>query len=299
MADVFQTVDERERMSGEEFAELYVKRRRPVLLKRALSGCSALSRWTLDYLRRCSGDMIVPLKSWNGAGIAMTHMRFHDYADQLERYESAMGDRGSNAAERPAYLHDIPLKSILPEVEAALEQFPNQYFPIWYRSMWSDFAQFFLGPAGSITPLHFDSLLTHNLFFQIVGRKRFVLIPAQQLKFCYPYKWRWCRVDVEQPDFDRYPDYRRAHAVEVVLEPGDGLYFPSGTLHHVRSLDLGLSFNVDWHTQESAAAGLVAVARGMPLRNFYYNALIASGLWLGAPAKQVYPYYRSYLDYVS
>lgn len=299
MLDSFQMVDRRECMSGEEFAELYVTQRRPVLLKQALSGCSALSDWSLDYIRQCSGGMIMPLKSWGDAGVATTHMRFDDYADQLERYAFAVGDRGSNAAERPAYLHDIPLKRILPEADAALEEFPTQYFPVWYRPMWSNFAQFFLGPAGSVTPLHFDCLLTHNLFFQINGRKRFLLIPPEQLRFCYPYKWRWCRVDVEQPDFARYPDYRCVKPVELVLEPGDGLYLPPGTLHHVRSLDRALSFNVDWHTKDSVAEGLLAAARGMPLKNLYYNAVIAVGLWLGAPAKQVYPYYRSYLDYAS
>ena len=79
----------------------------------------------------------------------------------------------------------------------------------------------------------------------------------------------------------------------------DMLDIPPGMLHHVRSLDCALSFNVDWHTKDSALAGLIAARRGMPAKNVYFNAVIALGLWSGVPAKALLPYYRSYLDYVS
>jgi len=125
------------------------------------------------------------------------------------------------------------------------------------------------------------------------------LIPAEQLKFCYRHHWRWCEVDAEKPDLDRFPLYRGAQPVEVIAEPGDCLYFPPGTLHHVRSLDCALSFNVDWHTRDSAAKGVLALANGMPIKNVYYNAVIALGMWSGIPADTLLPYYRSYLNYVS
>jgi len=292
-------VDRRDPMCADEFTECYVKPRRPVLLKRALAGCSALSSWSLEHLRRSLGQSVFPLKSWTTSGLLTSSIRFEEYADQLEAHDRDLCESGSNGAPLPAYLHDIPLKKILPDADDLLEAFPAQYFPAWYRPVWSNFAQFFLGPAGSVTPLHFDCLLTHNLFFQVSGRKRFTLIAPEQLSYCYPVNWRWCEVDVEQPDFNRHPDYRQARPVEVELGPGDGLYFPPGTLHHVRSLDCAMSFNVDWHTKDSAASGLMAFTRGMPRKNLYYNALIALGLWLCVPPNRLYPYYRSYLDYVS
>jgi hypothetical protein len=70
-------------------------------------------------------------------------------------------------------------------------------------------------------------------------------------------------------------------------------------LHHVRSLDCTISFNVDWHTKTSACKGVMALARGMPRKNVYYNAVIALGTCFGLSAKQVLPWYKSYLNYVS
>jgi hypothetical protein len=286
-------VDRRERLSPKEFAELYVQARRPVHVVGGMRGCAASTRWTLDHLRRGKGDVAVPVKEWDGSSIKVGRELLRDYIDALKAHER------DETAPRPAYLHDIPLTSLLPDAEVDLSAFPRDYFPAWYGAQWTNFAQLFLGPSGSVTPLHFDCLLTHNLFFQLIGAKRFTLIPHEQLSYCYPYNWRWCAVDVEAPDLERHPLYRHATPVEVVVEPGDVLYMPPGTLHHVRSLDCALSFNVDWHTRRSAIEGAAALLRGMPAKNVYYNLVMAVGLWGGVPPKRLMPYYRSYLNYVS
>lgn len=290
-------MDRREKLSVEEFTEIYVARRRPVLMKGALSGCSALSRWTLDFVRRHAGVDMVPLKQLSESEILVSRKNLSAYIDELEEAEARREE--PNAPAEPAYLHDIPLTSLLPQANADLESFPWRYFPSWYGKDWAKFAQVFLGPSRSLTPLHFDCLLTHNLFFQIRGRKRFVMVPAEQLGLCYPHHWRWCAVDVEKPDLERYPLYGDAQIADVLVESGDALYFPPGTLHHVRSLDCALSFNVDWHTKDTALEGVLAAFRGMPLKNVYYNAVVALGLWGGVPASRLFPFYRSYLNYIS
>ncbi|OAI29981.1 transcription factor jumonji [Methylosinus sp. R-45379] len=289
-------VDRVDQLSPDEFVEGYVRLRRPVVISGGLKKCVAFVSWNLDYLRRRAGDRNVVLKKWGPSGICLDHSRLRDYVDALEAYES----RGNSAiAQQPAYLHDVPLTSILPDAGADLRGFPANFFPLWYGVEWPTFAQLFLGPSGSVTPLHFDCLLTHNLFFQVAGRKKFTLLPREQIKYCYPYNWRWCEIDVEKPDYNRYPLYRLANPTEVVVEPGDVLYMPPGTLHHVRSLDCALSFNVDWHTKDSALRGALSFLRGMPTKNIYYNMIVAFGLWSGASTKRLLPYYRSYLNYVS
>lgn len=291
-------VEELDRLSAGDFANFYVRAARPVVVRGALKECAAVSDWTFDYLRRHAGGLKTPLKEWTASGIKISHMPLADYLDGLELYEKRRA-AGEPGRETPYYLHDIPLTSVFRDASADLAAFPQDYFPSWYGADWPKFAQMFLGPSSSLTPLHFDCLLTHNLFFQVSGRKRFTLFPHEDLQRCYPYEWRWCRVDVEQPDHERYPLYREARGVEVVVGPGDLLYMPPGTLHHVRSLDCALSFNVDWHTKDSALKGLLAVTRGMPLQNVYYNALIAFGMWTGVSSKSVMPFYKSYLSYVS
>ena len=116
---------------------------------------------------------------------------------------------GDNAAPRPAYLHDIPLMSVVPSAASDIEAL-TEYFPAWYGALWPRFAQLFLGSSGSVTPLHFDCSLTHNLFFQVIGEKRFTLLPPKQAGYCYRKNWRWFEVDVERPDYERHPLYRLA-----------------------------------------------------------------------------------------
>jgi ribosomal protein L16 Arg81 hydroxylase len=292
-------VDTREQLSPGEFAVHYVGARKPVLIKQALRDCPALSLWNLDYLKDNAGVSTVPIKIFSASGMEVRQKDFKDYVDELAAFERARSREDCSAAAAPAYLHDIPLTSLLPEAQRDLEGFPFRYFPEWYGRAWPKFAQVFLGPKSSLTPLHFDCLLTHNLFFQVKGRKRFTLMPHSAAKYCYRRQWRWFEVDVEKPDYERFPLFRNAKPVEVIVQPGDGLYMPPGTLHHVRSLDCALSFNVDWHTKDSVLRGLLGVVQGMPLKNVYYNVIMAGGIWLSIPRQKIFPFYRSYLNYIS
>jgi len=291
------TVEQTDGLDATQFTEHFVKRGKPVLIKGVLAGSAALERWTLGYLRERAGVSEVPLKTMYASSLEVTREPLGDYLAEIESYEAC--NEPGELVPRPAYLHDFPLTALIPEAAADLEQFPATYLPQWYRGTWPKFAQVFVGPTHSLTPLHFDCLLTHNLFFQVRGRKRFILIPAWQLKFCYRRQWRWFDVDAEKPDLARFPLYGNAQPCEVMVDPGDCLYLPPGTLHQVRSLDCAVSFNIDWHTRDSSMRGLLALARGMPLRNVYYNAVIALGIWCGIPAETLLPYYRSYLNYIS
>ncbi len=296
-------VERRENLSSINFFHDFVEKNRPVVVPNALKHCRALSCWTDDYLHKVAGRRTVILKQGlneEGVGGLKTIMsRLSDYLDSVALFETRLERNEVSAKDRPPYLHDLPLLSVLPDAADDLDGFPSGYFPQWYRTDWLQFAQFFLGPSHSLTPLHFDCLLTHNLFFQVRGRKRFILLHHDQLPFCYRYQWRWCEVDAETPDFISHPLYRDAQIQECIVEPGDMLYMPPGMLHHVRSLESSISFNVDWHTRASAIQGVLALKRGMPLKNVYYNAVIALGQCTGQPAGRVLPWYRSYLNYVS
>lgn len=111
--------------------------------------------------------------------------------------------------------------------------------------------------------------------------------------------WRWADFDPTAPDYERFPNAAEVAPLVVGLFPGEVLYIPSGTLHHVTNITAAVSFNIDWHTVDSARAGVASVFRGAPYKNGYYNMLTYIGLRLGVPAKLVLPLYRSYLTYIS
>ena len=105
--------------------------------------------------------------------------------------------------------------------------------------------RFWMGPAGTVTPLHAD--YDDNIFVQIWGSKRIFLAPPHHDAFLYPVEANallfGSPFDPEAPDFDRYPLARQAALLKITVEPGDLLYVPAGWYHQVRSLSFSLSSN--------------------------------------------------------
>lgn len=92
--------------------------------------------------------------------------------------------------------------------------------------------------------------LSHNMACCLVGRRRFVLFPPEQVANLYPGPLEptpggqvVTMTDIDAPDFERFPGLRDAlAAAEVaVLEPGDAVYYPAMWWHQVNALE---SFNV-------------------------------------------------------
>jgi hypothetical protein len=105
--------------------------------------------------------------------------------------------------------------------------------------------RFWLGPAGTVTPLHAD--YDDNIFVQVWGLKRIFLAPPHHDEFLYSREANallfGSPFDPEAPDFVKFPLARQAAMVECVVQPGDMLYVPAGWYHQVRSLAFSLSAN--------------------------------------------------------
>ena len=283
-------------ITSRDFVDKYIKPGKPVLIKQALKNWKACQLWGLDYFEKIGGNVPLYLKTGNVSDGKTVNTTLQEYSRSLRDYEKEL--KNNINAVSPGYLHDLPIFHVLPQLIKDIE-FPVSLVPKWYRQNWWDFAQFFMGSTGSFTPLHFDTLLTHNLFFQIVGTKRFLLIPGSQSNLCYLYNWRWARVDASLPNYDEFPLFRDVNCEEVLVEASDILYMPSGMLHQVHGLDFSISFNLDWHSRKSALNGVASVFRGAPRKNLQYNVTSALALWLNLPKPLLFPFYKSYLNYIS
>ncbi|MBX2849620.1 MAG: cupin-like domain-containing protein [Acidiferrobacterales bacterium] len=95
---------------------------------------------------------------------------------------------------------------------------------------------------------HFD--LNDNIAAVAVGRRRFTLFPPDQIANLYigptlrsPGGVPSSLVDIQQPNFDKFPRFKIAldQAQFAELDPGDAIFIPSPWCHSVESLE---PFNV-------------------------------------------------------
>jgi hypothetical protein len=117
------------------------------------------------------------------------------------------------------------------------------HWPTWFDKMGP--ARFWIGPAGTVTPLHCD--YDDNIFAQIWGSKRIFLSPPHHDEFLYTREASamlfGSPFDPEAPDYQQFPLARQATMIDVIVHPGDMLYVPAGWFHQVRALTFSLSSN--------------------------------------------------------
>ena len=117
---------------------------------------------------------------------------------------------------------------------------------------------FWLGNRTRIAA-HWD--LPDNLACCAVGHRRFTLFPPEELENLYvgplhmtPSGREVSLVDFHEPNFDKYPRFRKAlkNAQVAELEPGDALFVPSMWWHQVEGLDsLNVLVNYWWRQSPS------------------------------------------------
>ena len=294
-----------ERVDGLAAADLnkYFLGREPVLFTEETGAWNGLTTWNHGYLKNVPCSTPVKIRPPRDSHLAATgvtkYVELGEYAEMMEAYEEGVKNGTISRSSLPPYLHDTPLIKYAPELVRDFPNFPAQYLPRWYRQNWAELALFFIGSAKGLTTLPCGSSGTHNLFFQLAGTTRFIIVPAEDGSCCHRMNWHWSPIDAENPDYRAYPRYSDARPVECVIGPGEILYMPPWTWHQARIIEPSISFNIDWHTASSAWRGVAAIFNGMPMRNaFLYNMPQALGLATGLKASWMVRMMQAHLDYV-
>ncbi|HTV91513.1 MAG TPA: Stf0 family sulfotransferase [Verrucomicrobiae bacterium] len=227
-------------LAPQEFFDSYYAQNRPVVIDGLMARWPAPGRWTPAYLKSVLGEEQVEIMAGRDADPdyeinANAHRRMMPFAklvdavfdgpDGNDRY--LVANNGFFRRDRArALLRDVePLPEYLDP--AALEEQCHLWF----------------GPGGTVTPLHHDKC--NLLVAQVLGSKHFKLIAPEQWPHLYNEVGVFSRVDPEHPDFERWPEFRHARILDVVLQPGQTLFLPVGWFHHVRALapSMMLSFS--------------------------------------------------------
>jgi hypothetical protein len=235
--------------SADEIFDRYWSRNRPVVFTNAIKRWKL---WTPKDMKRELGDLEItvtddresdPLYDQNSATHSKT-TTIGKFVDRILRapkkktndFYMVANNKTMDRPEMRAFIH----KHIVIDEKI----FDPKLF-VGGTSLW-------LGPKGTVTPLHHDGT---NIFFnQVYGRKQFLLISPNEERLLEHAHGHYVLLDPEQRKQD---DFWKDIAVhKVVLEPGETLFLPVAWWHHVRSLDVSISFsllnfrrpnNFDWY----------------------------------------------------
>jgi cupin-like protein len=237
-----------DRVSSEVFEKEYLEQNRPAIITDALSDWGAIGKWSPDYL-----SSVLKAKQVTVAVSGEAQFNYdpdREVGEEASRYCYAQMDlvRAVSAVCQggPGHEHYYLMQRSIPD------EFPELLQDI-KTPTWIDYQRpavnLWFGSAENVTPLHYDH--TNNFFAQVYGRKRLTLFDPMQTDLLYPYPLEASAshvsfVDLEQPDFGKYPRFRQARALAGVIGPGELLYLPAYWWHHVRSLQISISVNFWW-----------------------------------------------------
>lgn len=228
--------DRRDKLSVKEFKNEYLYPNRPVVITDAIDSWRAKTAWTMEFFRSRYGHLRPKIFRYDFEDEYVPEnvdeILLADFIDKVETLDWE---------EYPHYLRDNwRLIYDHRELRSDFEKF--SYFFDWFELlppfMRMPYPRLFIGPKGAMTPLHIDVWSTHAWLSQLVGRKRWILFPPEQVPLLYD-----CSVRVERPNFDTHPRYREAKPIEATIGPGDTIFAPSGWAHWVYSLDATISLS--------------------------------------------------------
>jgi ribosomal protein L16 Arg81 hydroxylase len=230
-SSAYSVVEKRDHLSRDEFVERYVHCCRPVVIQGLARDWPAMQRWSPQDLKQRFGHLEVEVQAERQADPQyevnkLQHrrrVRLGDFVDQVlvsgpsnDHYLTA----NNELLRRPEFAPLLADIGSLPD----------------YNS-----CSFWFGPAGTVTPLHHDTLMLFHT--QVVGRKRWRFVSPLETPRVYNYYDVYSPVDIDRPDLHRYPDFGQVKVLDVVVEPGETMFLPLGWWHQVTALDLSMSFS--------------------------------------------------------
>jgi hypothetical protein len=232
-------VERRAMPSADDFFRLYWAAHRPVVLVDATARWPALRKWTPAFFRRRFGATTIEVTANRDADPYYDmNFRAHRTRMRMDRYIDRVLAAGTT---NDFYMVSNNRTMMRPAFRALLADVrpPRALF----EPLRAEDTSLWIGPGGTITPLHHDT--TNILFAQIYGRKRVELVSPQETAllvdpvhgFYSPF------------ELDRRADAPLAAARELLVKsvelgPGDALYIPAGWWHRVTALDVSISFSL-------------------------------------------------------
>ncbi|XP_031833279.2 bifunctional peptidase and arginyl-hydroxylase JMJD5 [Nomia melanderi] len=214
----------------------------PALLKGCIKHWRALEQWqNINYLSKVAGHRTVPIEIGS---------RYNDenWTQQLILFSEFLENYILSKHNNIAYLAQHNLFDQIPELKDDFTVPEYCSFTDNEDVEQPDINAWF-GPSGTVSPLHFDA--KNNFLCQVFGYKRVILYDPKDSSNLYPYDTRLlnntAQVDPFNPDFEKWPNFKKATGFMSYLKPGEMLYIPPKWWHHVTALTPSFSINFWWN----------------------------------------------------
>lgn len=216
------------------FIENYLKPLRPVVFTDLTKDWPALHNWSVESFKQKYGTLKVSVYSGSrtrvGEGYVEpnNHMPFGEFLDMLVSPEPC---------DLRLFLFNI--------FKHAPELRRDFSLPNITDGFYNDFPFMYFGGKGSRVAMHYDIDLSHVFLNQIHGRKRVVLFSHDQSRLIYQLPYTVASyIDINNPDYERYPALRLVKGAEVILNPGETLFIPSGYWYYIEYIEGGYSISL-------------------------------------------------------
>jgi hypothetical protein len=236
----YAVVERRKGLTEKELFEDYFLANRPVIVTDMADNWPAMKKWSPQYLKTQFGDVEVEVQYGRGNDQnyeqnKLKYRRKMSLGAFVDAVQAAGASNDLYMTANNEALKTGPLASLLKDIG------PLPPYLVPERLNLDTFLWF--GPAGTVTPLHHDTV--HLFHLQVVGRKRWRFISPMQTPLVYNFNQVFSQVDLEAPNLARFPLFAKTTIVDAVVEPGEAIFLPLAWWHHVRSMDtcISLSFS--------------------------------------------------------
>jgi hypothetical protein len=231
-------VEKRSRVSRDEFLARYVHGCRPVVLTDVAADWPAMRRWSPEDLKERFGHLEVEIQAErSGEQLYEVNKSKHRKRVNLGEFVDRVRSAGVSNDEYLTANNELLRRPEFAGLLADIGSLPEICDP----SRLAERSSFWFGPAGTVTPLHHDTLMLFHT--QVVGRKRWRFVSPLENHRLYNHFDVYSPVHLDSVDLHRHPEFAGVKVLDVVVEPGETVFLPLAWWHQVSALDVSLSFS--------------------------------------------------------
>jgi hypothetical protein len=216
-----------------EFKKKYIDKFEPVVFKGVAKEWPCEFKWTLDFFYKNYNDKQVIICDNEGFIDPKNPQKFEEitlgsYIEQLRNGSTKYLKFSRLMDDDPKLKNDLDMNWL------------RKFHPL--GSFAENFLMF-IGNSEALTPIHCG--FGHSLFIQVSGKKKWILWKPNERIFFDPRakrrQYNFAEADPYILNDQNFPLMKYAERYEIVLEPGDVLWFPSHLWHYVESKEGGIS----------------------------------------------------------